>query len=254
MDVDWIGLRRDLGMFILPPAGFVLLTIAGLLLRHRRPRFGALLAWTGAIALWLASTPFVVNELHKYYVDARPLDMASARNAQAIVILGGGLRPHATEYGGATMTRWSLERVRYGALIAKRLQLPVLVAGGGEPPGMSEGEVMSRALRDEYGIEVRWAETKSLNTRQNAEFSAPLLVASHATRVVLVTQGFHMRRARAEFEAMGIEVIPAPITLPILEPLGFQGWVPRISSLEIAHVLAYDALSRWVGGTPTARR
>jgi hypothetical protein len=34
------------------------------------------------------------------------------------------------EYGGDTLGRLTLERVRYGARVAKKTGLPVLVAGG----------------------------------------------------------------------------------------------------------------------------
>jgi uncharacterized SAM-binding protein YcdF (DUF218 family) len=48
-----------------------------------------------------------------------PLDLAQVSNAQAIVILGGGVRREAPEYGGATLGGITLERVRYGARLAR---------------------------------------------------------------------------------------------------------------------------------------
>ena len=48
----------------------------------------------------------------------------------AIVILGGGVRRHAAEYGGDTLGQLTLERVRYGARVARLTGLPVLVSGG----------------------------------------------------------------------------------------------------------------------------
>ena len=46
------------------------------------------------------------------------------------MILGGGLRRSAPEYGGDTLGRLTLERLRYGAMLAKRTGLPVMVSGG----------------------------------------------------------------------------------------------------------------------------
>ena len=55
---------------------------------------------------------------------------SDAADAEAIVILGGGTRRNAPEYGGDTLGRLTLERVRYGAQVAKLTALPVLVTGG----------------------------------------------------------------------------------------------------------------------------
>ncbi|MBL0039413.1 MAG: hypothetical protein IPP36_13670 [Nitrosomonadales bacterium] len=46
------------------------------------------------------------------------------------VILGGGIRPNALEYSGDINRRLTLERVRYGARVAKGCRVAVLVAGG----------------------------------------------------------------------------------------------------------------------------
>ena len=59
-----------------------------------------------------------------------PVTLAQARSAQAIVILGGGVRRNAPEYGGDTVGRLTLDRVRYGAFVARATGLPVLVTGG----------------------------------------------------------------------------------------------------------------------------
>ena len=69
---------------------------------------------------------------------------------------------------------------------------------------------MEALLRDEYGVSPRWVERASRDTRENARFSAVHLQAAGARRILLVTHAMHMNRARAEFEAAGLEVIPAP--------------------------------------------
>ena len=79
----------------------------------------ALLAWPPASAV-----------LTRAVEVSEPLDFARASEAQAVVVLGGGLRRDALEYGGDTLGTFTLERVRYGAHVAKRTGLPVLVTGG----------------------------------------------------------------------------------------------------------------------------
>ena len=48
------------------------------------------------------------------------VDPVRLADAGAIVILSGGLRDYAPEYGGPTVNRVTLERVRYGARLARQ--------------------------------------------------------------------------------------------------------------------------------------
>jgi uncharacterized SAM-binding protein YcdF (DUF218 family) len=132
------------------------------------------------------------------------------REAQAIVILGGGIRRDASEYGGDTLGRLTLERVRYGAWVARRTQLPVLASGGAVYGGTAEAVLMKRALEEEFGVEVQWTEARSRDTRSNARESAALLLPLGITRVLLVAHGFDMPRAMAEFASAGLQVTAAP--------------------------------------------
>lgn len=101
-----------------------------------RPRLGRALAWLGVGSLFLLSLPVVSHALLRS-LEPPALDLRRPGEAQAIVILGGGVRRNAAEFGGDTLARLTLERVRYGALVARATRLPVLVSGGsvsGEPP------------------------------------------------------------------------------------------------------------------------
>ena len=114
---------------MLPPTGPLLLALAGLALLGRRPRLGRALAWLGLGALLVLSLPLVSHALLRS-LEAPALDLRRPGEAQAIVILGGGIRRNAAEFGGDTLARLTLERVRYGALVARTTRLPVLVSGG----------------------------------------------------------------------------------------------------------------------------
>jgi len=166
---------------VLPPTGPMLVALFGVLLLRRAPRIGRALVWTGALTLVLLCLPVVAGILARPF-DMKPLDLADAKRAQAIVVLGGGTRRAAPEYGGDTLGRRTLERVRYGARVARETGLPVLVTGGVLPDVQSsEAALMREALEREYGVPVRWAEDRSRNTRENARLSAPLLRADGVT-------------------------------------------------------------------------
>jgi uncharacterized SAM-binding protein YcdF (DUF218 family) len=203
--------RKLLTALLLPPTGPLLVALFGYLLtRKRHPRAGRVLIWAGLLSLFLLSLPLVSWRLQGALQNSPPLDYGIARQAQAIVILGGGSRRDALEYGGDTLSAFSLERARYGAWVARRTELPVLVSGGVVFNGAPEATLMRNALQDELGVKVRWTEETSRNTHENAEHSAALLRAEGIEKIILVTHGFHMRRAQAEFSAAGFEVIAAP--------------------------------------------
>lgn len=203
-------LKKLLAVFALPPLLPLLPIVLGLLLLRRRPRLGALLAWTGVTLNLLLIMPFSVGWLVAQVEYPHPLDASRLREAQAIVVLGAGKRSHAPEFGGETVNRLALERLRYAAVLARQTWLPVLVSGGAAAGETPEAALMERLLRDEHGVAPRWVETSARDTRENARLSAAQLQADGVHRVLLVTHAMHMARARAEFEAAGLAVIPAP--------------------------------------------
>jgi uncharacterized SAM-binding protein YcdF (DUF218 family) len=177
-----------------------------------------------------------------------PLDVERARSAQAIVILGGGVRRHAAEYGGDTLGRLTLERVRYGAQVARLTRLPVLVTGGSVLGGEPEAGLMQAALEREFGVPVRWAESRSRNTHENAMRSAEILRREHISRIVLVAHSFDMPRAKAEFAAQGIEAIPAPTGIPTEEYETLLDLLPNLGALQSSYFALYEILAniaRW---------
>ena len=202
--------KKLAAMLVLPPLGPLLLTGAGLAMIGRRPRLGRALAWGGLIVALLLSTPASVSLLLHGLEDTPPLSMAAAREARAIVILAAGQRRNAPEYGGATINRLSLERLRYGARLARRTGLPILVSGGAPGADIPEALLMKDALEQDFGLKAAWTESTSRDTRDNARNSAALLRDAGITRVLLVTHAAHMPRAIEEFHAAGLEVIPAP--------------------------------------------
>lgn len=244
--MDFWLLRRILAAIVLPPNGPLLLLVAGLVLLGRRPKLGRALAWTGAATLVALSTGAVAHGLTLLLHDSPPLRLDEARAAQAIVVLGGGVRPNALEYGGDTLGRLSLDRVRYGAWVAKRLRLPVLVTGGSPLGDTPEGVLMRDALEGEFGTPVRWMEVRSRNTRDNAQASAALLKRDGVSRIVLVAHGFDMRRARAEFAAAGMEVIPAPTFVPAPGPLEASDFVPNVPALQLSYYALYELAANLV--------
>ena len=185
--------------------------------------------------------------LIRFVDDSQPLDIARAASAQAVVILGGGIRHDAPEYGGDTLGRLTLERVRYGARVARQTRLPVMIVGG---PGASahetEAALMKAALENEYGVPVRWAEDRSQNTHENAQMAAAILRPDGVRKIVLVAHGFDMPRATAEFAAAGIEAIPAPTGIAGSQRGAMLDYVPSVEGLQGSYYALYELLANAV--------
>ncbi|AKC69633.1 YdcF family protein [Pandoraea oxalativorans] len=273
MPFDWLA-RNLLVSLFLPPANVLVLAGLAAICWRRFPRLGKTLAVVATLALWLQATPWFSNRLahsldiapalnidtveaaHRAQASASPDPSKPARIAstlpQAVVVLGGGISLGATEYGrrdGADLPPGAFARVRYGAFLARRAQLPVLVSGGA-PSGysVSEGQLMANILQDEFGVPVRWIEGQSLNTAQNAIFSARMLTNVGVTRVYLVTDAWHMRRARDQFVRAGLTVVPAPCCNGnAQDPDAASGWWPTLDSLRITRLSLREWMALSVG-------
>ncbi len=210
-------------LLVLPPAGPLIVALAGALLALRR-RSGAgarVMLSVGLACTWLFSTPAVSQALIGWLEDASPQVLSAQQLADelrgprppgAIVVLGGGVRHSAREWPSP---EWSnqrtLERLAFAALLARASALPILVSGGTPRRRQaSEAALMSQALRASFALSARWIEDRSRDTASNATESAKILRAAGVTRIVLVTQAYHMPRAVIEFRSAGLEVIGAP--------------------------------------------
>lgn len=243
--MDWVVLRKILAGFVLPPTGPLLLVVGGLVLMRWRRRAGNMLAWFGALSLLAFSLPVVSGWLVDAAGGGKPLDLAQPVSAQAIVVLGGGVRVNAADYGGDTLGLLSLERTRYGAFLAKRTGLPLLVTGGVVSEGKPEAELMRNALLHEYSVTPRWVETQSRNTRENARYSAAKLKADGIAHVLLVTHAFDVRRARIEFEVAGLQVTPAPTGAGELipQPMEVGDFFPSARALHLSYYACYELVA-----------
>jgi uncharacterized SAM-binding protein YcdF (DUF218 family) len=246
---DVVLLKVLLKALVLPPTGPLLLAAAGLLMIVRRPRGGRILAWAGILLLLALSIPMVACALLNLVDTSPALDLERAHGAQAIVILGGGVRRHAAEYHGDTLGQLTLERVRYGAQVARLTGLPVLVTGGSVFGGEPEATLMRSALEREFGVPVRWWESESRNTHENAARSAEILHAAKISRVVLVAHSFDMPRARGEFAAQGIDTIPAPTGIPSGKIDTALDLLPSVAALQDSYYAFYEIFAnvvRWI--------
>lgn len=223
-----------------------MLAFIGLVLSYRRLRLGRRLIAASLIALWIVST----TALNGAFLDAMkwpPVeDLTPASGAEAIVVLGGGVSAKSLEYGGADVVNSrTLNRIRYAAWLQRQTGLPILAAGGRtQPDNPIESQLMKDALEHELGASVRWIETESRNTYENAHFSAAALRASGVTKFYLVTHSGHMRRALEAFQRTGLQAIPAPIEIYDPDPLTMYSFLPSALGFQTSSGIAHELLGR----------
>jgi len=239
--VSFYEFEALLKTIILPPAGPLILSITGFLVarltRWKLP--GDVLCAIGLAILWLLATPVVAGQLMKWGKSQEVLDLRQPVSADAIVILGGGIRRYGPEYNDEAPNEITLQRLAYGVRVAHTTGLPVLVTGG-----RGEARVMRQFLVADFGITPRWVEDQALNTRENARYSAAILKREGIRSVVLVTSSLHMTRAASEFRAQGLIVTAAPVA-HYSPPDGIVArWVPGIAGLRDSRNVLYEVLAR----------
>jgi uncharacterized SAM-binding protein YcdF (DUF218 family) len=230
---------------LLPPGLCLVPALLALMLRRHR-RVAASLLWTSVALLYFLSTPLAARSLAGILENRHPpLPAASdARgSADAIVVLGCDRYPNAPESGRDEVSACTLARLRYAADLHARSGLPVLVSGGrpfGEPE--AEAVLMDRALRERFGVVPRWVEPESRNTAESAAYSAALLRAANAPRVLLVTHAVHMPRAMRSFARHELAPVPAPTQFHSVadrRPPVFQ-ILPSAAALAVSNTALYE--------------
>ncbi len=237
-----LELKTVLKDLVLPPAGSLLLALIGLALFKRRAVPARICLIAGIGSLWLLATPIVSDGITGLVERYPPLELQRVEGAQAIVILGGGgQRALAPEYAGPAAEPFLLERLSYGAYLARKTGLPILVTGF-----KVEAHAMHDTLQRNFGVETRWIDDRAYDTFQNARNSALLLKDAGVHRVVLVTRGTHMARSVEEFRGTGLEVVPAPVGILARRDSGIPRFLPSAEALQRSNTAVYEMLGEAV--------
>ncbi|MDO9074715.1 MAG: YdcF family protein [Rubrivivax sp.] len=251
------GWKPVLGSLLLSPLPLLILVLVGARLMFRRRLLAWLLILLGVIPIYLACTNAVSGLLQRGLTRPPPAlaaaEMAALRKAPrtAIVVLGGGRRELSPEYGVSNLKERGIERLRYGIWLSRETNLPLAFSGGighGGKPGSTEAEIAARIAEREFGRPLRWTETESRDTRENALRTVALLRKDGIEQIVLVTHNYHMRRALRNFEraaAQGtpLKIVAAPMGLPSSTRIEARDWLPLASNLQTTTI----ALHEWLG-------
>ena len=214
--------------YFFSPAGW-LVTALIIALFTKNDRLRRRLTVFALVVFWLFGNPFLVNELALWWEYPVQPDIAARTDSteRVAVLLTGAMTNSLKEMPlvpqQRTVPRYLLGREADRA--AQVLYLyktgaiqKILISGGSKPVSFlpisesDEGHVVAKFLvvAGVRPVDIV-LEGKSHNTHENALFSAVRLHQQfHTNQCVLVTSGWHMRRAMACFRKQGVQVTPFP--------------------------------------------
>lgn len=242
-------LNRSIEFLLLPPGQFLILVLFALIWRKRKMLLCTLLS-LAVLQIFILSLPLTANwllgKLEQQYPPRFEL-WKQAPTPQAIVVLGSGRNLNVPEYAGGESTSLAgIERLRYAALLHRATGLPILVTGGSPlAEARSEAELMRDVLQDEFRVPVKWLETQSHTTWQNAQFTDELLAAEGIQSAWLVTQAWHMPRSLYAFRKRQVQYFPASVSYSgaIQWTDYYMKFIPQATALVRSHI----ALHEWLG-------
>ncbi|WP_133543533.1 YdcF family protein [Mesocricetibacter intestinalis] len=239
-------LTKLITALILPPFSILLLWLFSLLLLCINRKKSALLSgFFALILLYIFSLPYTAQKLSDSLSREDKPSLEDYKSAQAIVVLGGGLRDSQELSGPLTVPGIALERMRYAAYLQQETRLPILISGA-SPNGNSEAKIMAREFEVFFHTPVKWLEEQSRNTKENAAFSRRILAAEQIKHIILVTNQWHMQRAKMLFEREGFKVLPAAVGSGLTPPsygLNYMHFIPQAGALAANMQL----LKEWIG-------
>lgn len=197
--------------FILPPGIFIVLLLLLAFKVHAKRFRIALSLYVFTFIFYLFTTPLIGNmligSLERQYSPVLP------SKGDVIILLGGGATLDTPNIGGkGHLSGHAANRLLTALQIYQKKHLPILVSGGKVYKDTGREADITRNIMLSLGIPEKdiILENKSLNTKENAEFSKRILDKKGFSSPILVTSAFHMPRAVRHFESYGIRVTPFP--------------------------------------------
>lgn len=156
--------------------------------------------------MFLLALPFAAIATLAWRVDRASRRAPATVNARAIVMLGARVLPSGQ----------AAPALQYRAQKAAELYLqgraPLLIFSGGSSGSQPSEASIARDLVVAAGVPATACELEdqSHSTFQNVQNTLPLLKAHGIDEVLLVSDGYHLLRAQAQFASAGITTHPVP--------------------------------------------
>lgn len=245
-------LKPYLTALALPPTSLLVFILIGTWFIKSKPKLAKQIILSSVFCLWILSTNAFSVWLHHQVVPEYPLVTAQDlqdQSVQAIVVLGGGVVTGLPD-GDQQLSKTSLERLRLGAKLAHQSGLPLVFSGGSgwgaKDKGVSEADVAQKVLGEAFGLDLKFKESSSRDTQENAVNTWNILSRNKITSIALVTSSTHMPRASAEFMKAGFLVTESAVGQPTVGSEALLGLMPSVSSLEASQSVLRELLAKLI--------
>jgi len=251
-------LSKLLPLLVYPLGLGLLLQLAGLGNR-RRPRLSRALGAGGISMVWLFAMPITSRQLIWGLEErAAALTPKTIPNADAVIVLGGGLKPALPPRRGVEVSEGG-DRLLTGVRLMRQKKAGTLVTSGAQisftaaDPAPAEA-FSAKALAEELGVPSQRIVPNPLSktTAEEARDIGQLAKQRGWSKVLLVTSAFHLPRSLATFERRsGLQVIPVAcdFLLPERQRLGsptpgsvVQDLLPDAGALYLSSVALKEHL------------
>ena len=211
-------LSKILSAFTQPLFWLSLWWFAGLVMITRWFRAALFMLWSGLLALGILGFQIIPDALLRSLENryAIPSEQTIDR-FEGIIVLGGATgHPDIFKIHAQVPLGDAAERMTVPVGLMRKHPKLELVFSGGEglllATGFTEAQ-LAAAFFEEQGLEASRVklESRSRNTRENAQYVANLLGDRCKQPWLLVTSAWHMPRAAAEFTAVKCNITPFPV-------------------------------------------
>lgn len=209
----FLYLSKLLPLFLYPLGLAFALMLVALVTLWKKPRWAASVLALAIIVLLVGSNGWVSHELVRS-LEWQNIPPAELPQAEAIVVLGGGIRPALPPRPWVDLSEEG-DRVLHAARLYQQKKAPLVIVSGGRIDWNGrvkpESEDMVAVLKW-LGVppEAILQDPDSLNTHENAVNVKKILESRGIHQVLLVTSAMHMPRSLLIFKRQKVTVIPAP--------------------------------------------
>jgi len=244
---DMFAFKKLITPFLLPPGIFILLLGAmGIWALRRKNRPAAFISCISAALIWVFSisptADLLMGGLEK------GLTIPTDYEADVILMLGGSLYAKSQDLSGrGAPGPGTMDRMVTAARLHRRLGIPIVVSGGRVLlTGAPIAHITKRFLTD-LGVspDAVILEDRSRDTYENAVYCKAICERYGFKKPLMVTSGYHVKRALLSFNKVGMAVVPVPCALTTW-PGKKYGWQHCLPSAAALQTLA-TACHEWIG-------
>ena len=206
-----IYLLKNIASLLLPPGiFFVLLASLIFILWKQNKKIAKALAVV-TLVFYFCSTGLVAESLVRS-LESRYIPPSEV-SGDVVIMLGGGATVDTPDVTGkGQLSSHASNRLLTTALLQKKLNVPIILAGGQVYADSGAEAVIAKRILIGLGIAENkiFIDDKSLNTKQNAENVGKIINEQNFSKPILVTSAFHMERSVLNFHKAGLAVLPYP--------------------------------------------